>query len=409
MHLPSFISLPPQRTHVGSRFALPTAALGLVLLGCLASAGQDDAPVAASDVPPILKIGAHAPDFDLPGVDGKKHSLKDYASSKVLVVIFNCDHCPIASMYEKRIKQLTSDYRDRGVSVVVIMGNDPKAIHLSEKGHTDLGDTFPEMKLRAAYRHFNYPYLYDGDTQAVALKYGPTATPHAFVFDQQRILRYEGRIDSNAREELATKHEARDAIDDLLAEKPVLVQDTPAVGCSTKWAYKEAGANAEIADGDQKPVAVEMVTADQLTALRKNVGADNLLLVNFWATWCGPCTEEFPELQKMVRMYAKRQVQFVTVSINNPDEKKFVIAFLQEQHAINENLLFAGSDSADAVKAFGTDWKGGVPYTVLIGMKGEVLYRTQGGMNALDVRRALLKNLPDDRYIGQHAYWNSTF
>jgi thiol-disulfide isomerase/thioredoxin len=265
------------------------------------------------------------------------------------------------------------------------------------------------MKLRAAYRHFNYPYLYDGDTQAVALKYGPTATPHAFVFDQQRILRYEGRIDNNAREELATKHEVRDAIDSLLAGKPVLVQDTPAVGCSTKWAYKEAGANAEIAEGEQKPVTVDMVTADQLTALRENIGTDKLLLVNFWATWCGPCTEEFPELQKMVRMYAKRQVEFVTVSINNPDEKKFVIAFLQEQHAINKNLLFAGNDSADAVKAFGTDWKGGVPYTVLIGMNGQVIYRTQGGMNALDVRRALLKNLPDDRYIGQHAYWNSVF
>jgi peroxiredoxin len=389
-----------------SRIVLMTV---LVFLFCLSSPGQDDTPAAASDVPPILKIGAHAPDFNLPGIDGKTHSLADYSSSKVLVVIFNCDHCPIASMYEKRIKQLVSDYGSRSVSIVVIMGNDPKAIHLSEKGHTDLGDTLPEMKLRAAYRHFNYPYLYDGDTQAVALKYGPTATPHAFIFDQQRILRYEGRIDSNAREELATKHEVRDAIDALLAGQPVKVQDTPAVGCSTKWAYKEAGANAEVAEGEQKPVTVEMANADQLTALRKNVGTNKLLLVNFWATWCAPCTEEFPELQKMVRMYAKRDLQIVTVSINNPDEKPFVIKFLQEEHAINTNLLFSGADSADAVKAFGTDWKGGVPYTVLIGMNGQVLYKTQGGMNALEVRRALLKNLPDDRYIGQHAYWNSVF
>jgi peroxiredoxin len=407
VQLPNGSSIRARKVQLGSLFIACTV-FGLALLSCAALSGQDD-PVAASDVPPILKIGASAPDFNLPGVDGKRHSLKDYASSKVLVVIFNCDHCPIASMYEKRIKELTSDYANRGVSVVVIMGNDPKAIHLSEKGHTDLGDTFPEMKLRADYRHFNYPYLYDGDTQAVALKYGPTATPHAFVFDQDRILRYEGRIDSNPREELVTKHEVRDAIDDLLAGRPVAVQDMPAVGCSTKWAYKETGANEEIAEDDQKPVTVEMVTADQLTELRKNVGTDKLLLVNFWATWCGPCTVEFPEIQKMVRMYAKRQLQIVTVSINNPDEKKFVLQFLQEQHAINRNLLFNGNDSADAVKAFGTDWKGGVPYTVLIGMNGEVLYKTQGGMNALDVRRAILKNLPDDRYIGQHAYWNSIF
>jgi peroxiredoxin len=409
VYLPSVLSKQPGRSRTGLGFIVAIPVLAFALLFSVLSPAQDDAPVSANDVPPILKIGAYAPDFNLPGIDGKRHSLKDYASSKVLLVIFNCDHCPIASMYEKRIKQLTSDYTNRGVSVVVIMGNDPKAIHLSERGHTDLGDTLPEMKLRAAYRHFNYPYLYDGDTQAVALKYGPTATPHAFVFDQQRILRYEGRIDSNAREELATKHEVRDAIDALLAGQPVKVQDTPAVGCSTKWAYKETGANAEIAEGDQKPVGVEMVTADQLTALRKNAGTDKLLLVNFWATWCGPCTVEFPELQKMVRMYAKRQLQIVTVSINNADEKKFVMTFLQEQHAINRNLLFSGTDSADAVKAFGTDWKGGVPYTILIGMNGEVLYKTQGGMNALDVRRAILKNLPDDRYIGQHAYWNSVF
>jgi peroxiredoxin len=391
---------------VRSRIALTTV---LVFLFCLSLPAQDDTPTAASDVPPILKVGAQAPDFNLPGIDGKTHSLKDYSSSKVLVVIFNCDHCPIASMYEKRIKQLVTDYGDRSVAIVVIMGNDPQAIHLSEKGHTDLGDTLPEMKLRAAYRHFNYPYLYDGDTQAVALKYGPTATPHAFVFDQQRILRYEGRIDSNAREELAVKHEVRDAVDALLAGQPVKVQDTPAVGCSTKWAYKEAGAKAEVAEGEQKPVTVEMADADQLTTLRKNVGTNKLLLVNFWATWCAPCMEEFPELQKMVRMYAKRDVQIVTVSINTPDEKPFVVKFLQEQHAINTNLLFSGADSADAVKAFGTDWQGGVPYTVLIDMNGKVLYKTQGGMNALDVRRALLKNLPDDRYLGQHAYWNSVF
>jgi peroxiredoxin len=383
--------------------------LAAPLLCSVNARGQDDVSSPAADVPPVLKIGAQAPEFNLPGVDGKMHSLSDYASKKILVVIFNCDHCPVAQMYEKRIKQLVTDYQARGVAVVVIMGNDPKAVHLSEQGHTDLGDSLPEMKLRAAYRSFNYPYLYDGDNQAVALKYGPTATPHAFIFDQERKLRYEGRIDSNPREQLATKHETRDAIDALLAVTPITVQTAPAVGCSTKWAYKEKGANAEVAQGDQKPVSVEMVSVDQLKSLRKNIGTNKLLLVNFWATWCGPCLEEFPELQKMVRMYAKRDLAIVTVSINNPDEKKFVLNFLQKQHAINENLLFDGNDSSDAVSAFGTDWKGGVPYTVLIGMKGEILFKTQGGMNPLDVKRAILKNLPDDRYIGQQAYWQSTF
>ena len=140
-----------------------------------------DAPVNLRDVPPILKIGAQAPAFNLPGIDGKLHSLKEYDSSKVLAIVFTCNHCPVAQMYERRIKALVSDYRDRGVALVAIQPNDPKAVRLSEMGHTDVGDTLSEMMIRAEFRHFNFPYLSDGATQAVALKYGPTATPHVFI------------------------------------------------------------------------------------------------------------------------------------------------------------------------------------------------------------------------------------
>jgi len=272
-----------------------------------------------------------------------------------------------------------------------------------------LGDTLAEMKLRADYRHFNFPYLSDGETQAVALKYGPAATPHVFLFDKQRKLQYQGRIDNNPRAALATKHEAKEAIEALLAGRPVAVTDTPAVGCSTKWAYKEAGAEAEIEQSHTQPVTVDMASAEQIKRLRENAGTGKLLLVNFWATWCEPCATEFPELEKMVRMYRRRDLNIVTVSINNPDEKPLVLKFLEEQHAINRNLLFSASDAADAVAAFDTGWSGGVPYTVLIGRQGEVLFKTQGAMNVLEVRRAILKNLPDDRYVGQHDYWNSTF
>jgi len=288
-------------------------------------------------------------------------------------------------------------------------------VNLSEMGHTDLGDSLAEMKVRAEYRHFNFPYLSDGATQAVALKYGPTATPHVFIFDEQRRLKYQGRIDNNTREELATRHEARDAIDALLSQQPVAVTNTPAGGCSTKWAYKEAGAKAEVERAAQETVNLETVSVEQLKALRANSadpvnrGTGKLLLVNFWATWCEPCLAEFPELQKMAHQYRKRALDIVTVSINNADERKFVLAFLQEQHALSRNLLFAGPDAADAVSAFGTEWAGGVPYTALIDMNGGVLFKTQGAMDALQVRRAILRNLPDDRYVGQHAYWNSTF
>src|SRR5262249_43940407 len=162
-------------------------AIVLAALTCASGTAQD-APVNLADVPPILKIGSPAPDFNLPGIDGKMHTLQEYAASKVLAIVFTCNHCPVAQMYEKRIKQLSGDYRDRGVAVIAINPNDPKAVHLSEMGHTDVGDSLEEMKTRAAYRRFNFPYLTDGATQAVALKYGPTATPHVFVFDQDRKL-----------------------------------------------------------------------------------------------------------------------------------------------------------------------------------------------------------------------------
>ena len=264
----------------------------------------------------------------------------------MLVLIFTCDHCPVAQMYEKRIKQLTADYRDRGVAVVAINPNDPNAVRYSEMGHTDVGDTLAEMKIRAEYRHFNFPYLSDGATQSVSLKYGPTATPHAFIFDDKRILRYQGRIDSSQREELVTKHEARDAIEALLAGKPVAVQNTPAVGCSTKWSVKKKGAAAEIAESEKAAVSLEPVTLDQLRALRKN-GTGKFLLVNFWATWCEPCVAEFPELQRQLAMYRKRPFDVVTVSINTPDERSGVLSFLKEQHAGTRNLLFDFNDPAD--------------------------------------------------------------
>jgi peroxiredoxin len=390
------------------KIRIAIVALALAILPSIAGQAQDKPVHETGDVPPILKIGAQPPDFNLPGTDGTMHKLSDYASSKVLVVIFTCDHCPVAQMYEKRIKQLTADYARRGVSVVAINPNDPKAVHLSEMGHTDLGDSLEDMKLRAEHRHFNYPYLFDGATQTVALKYGPTATPHAFVFDAQRKLRYEGRIDNNTREELATKHEARDAIEAVLSGNPVAVTSAPAIGCSTKWAYKEAGAETEIKESETEPVKLEMASSDEIKALRAN-SAGKLLLVNFWATWCEPCLAEFPEIQKMVRTYKKRPLQIVTVSINSPDELKFVQSFLGEQHAVSRNLLFDGKDPADAVTAFGTGWTGGVPYTVLISPSGEVLFKTQGAMNVVEVRRAILRNLPDDRYVGQQAYWSSTF
>ncbi len=188
----------------------------------------------AAETHPILPIGSPAPDFALPGTDGSIHRLSDYASSPILVVVFTCNHCPIAQIYEQRIQKLASDYKDRGVALVAIQPNDPKALRIDELDCSDTSDSLEEMKIRVNYKHLNYPYLYDGDTQQVARAYGPQATPHVFIFDETRHLRYEGRIDDSYRTELVKTHDARNAIDALLAHKEVAVKHTGAMGCSTK-------------------------------------------------------------------------------------------------------------------------------------------------------------------------------
>lgn len=361
---------------------------------------------AAGDEPPVLPIGSAAPDFCLPGIDDKTHCLKDYASAKVLVVIFTCNHCPTAQMYETRIKKLVSDYQDRGVAFVAIEPNNANAIRLDELGYTDVSDSLPEMKIRAQFRQFNFPYLYDGETQKVSREYGPTATPHLFIFDSGRKLRYEGRVDNSPREQYVTKQDARDAIDALLAGKPVAEPSTPSVGCSTKWMYKSEGREQEKAKIEAEPVTVKLASADDLKTLRKN-STGKLLLVDFWATWCAPCVAEFPELETMYQMYRHRPFELVTVSTNYPDEQSGVLRSLKAQYASNPNLLFGTTDIYGLMAAFDPGWKSAVPYTTLIGSDGSVLYKEQGPIDALELRRLIVANLPDDDYIGHQAYWRS--
>jgi thiol-disulfide isomerase/thioredoxin len=288
---------------------------------------------ASAEDHPILPLGSAAPNFVLPGVDGKTHQLSDYASSPVLVVAFLCNHCPIAQMYERRVQQLAADYKSKGVAVVVIEPNDPKAIRIDELDSSDVSDSLAEMKIRVQYKHITYPYLYDGETQEVTRAYGPQATPHVFIFDKERHLQYEGRIDNSYRTELVNTNDARDAIDAVLNHKEVAVRHTGVFGCSTKWKEKATGRLEALQKIDEQPVSVELVSKEELAKLRTNP-SHQMTLIDFWATWCGSCLVEFADLQDTLRMYGVRDFSLVTVSANMPDEKPSVLRFLQKQHGV---------------------------------------------------------------------------
>jgi thiol-disulfide isomerase/thioredoxin len=375
---------------------LPIVLLAAVAAGC--GAGADDRSLA---------IGSSAPDFALPGIDGKVHSLGEYASSRVLAVVFTCNHCPAAQRYEDRLRELDEDYRGKSMTLVAINADNPDAVPLSELTYSDGGDSLVDMKARASYRRLQYPYLYDGESQSASAKFGVDTLPHIFVFDEQRKLRYKGRIDDNVNEAQVKTRDARGAIDALLAGSRVTVERTAVTGCQRAILANPSQRQQEMSKIEAEPVTLQMAAEDELKKLRANP-TGKLLLVNFWATWCGPCVTEFPELQATYRMYRNRGFDFVSVSSNEPDDEAQVVEFLQKNHASGRNLQFATPDTFGLQAAFDPAMPAAVPFTVLIAPNGDVLFQQLGELDFLKLRRTILANLPDDdKHPGQQAYWSA--
>jgi thiol-disulfide isomerase/thioredoxin len=335
-----------------------------------------------------LPIGSDAPDFTLPGIDGRSHSLQDYANARILMIIFTANHCKTAQAYEGRIMQMVKDYRDKDVAVVAIAPNDPQALSLSELVYSDLGDSFDELKIRAQERGFNFPYLYDGENQKVSRAYGPVSTPHVFIFDQARKLRYAGRIDDSENIAAVTKQDARNALDALLAGNPVPVQRTRTFGCSIKWSEKRAAAARELAAMEKEPVTLQSAGVQTIKTLVTNDTA-KMLLINVWATTCGPCLLELPELVTMNRMYRNGNFELVTISADSPDRQAKALGVLQEKRVAARNYIFDSNDKDALANALDADWPGGLPYTILVAPGGQILQRQMGQIDSMKLKKVI--------------------
>ncbi len=345
----------------------------------------------AQENPPILALGAAAPDFNLKGVDGKNYTLADFKAAKVLAILFTCNHCPTAQAYEDRTIQLVKDYANKDFSLVAISPNSEKGLLLSELGYSDMGDSYEDMQVRHKDKGYNFPYLYDGDTQETALKYGPVATPHIFIFDQDRKLRYVGRLDASEKPGTANAEDARNAIDALLAGKPVANAKTKTFGCSIKWAWKVKYKERTLKEWAEREVNLEEINKQQIKDLIAN-DSKKLRLINVWATWCGPCVAEFPDFVEIDRMYRDRDFEFVSISADNPEKKDKVLGFLKKKQASNKNYIFNSDDKYALIETIDPNWQGSLPYTILVEPGGKIVYSQEGTIDVFKMKKTIVEN-----------------
>lgn len=359
--------------------------LPLLLLTCNTFAQQKDIK--------LLTPGSKAPDFNLPATDGKNYSLKDFDKYNLLVVIFTCNHCPTAQAYEDKIIKAVADYKEKGVGFVAISPNDPEAISLSELGYSDLNDDLEAMKIRAKEKGYNFPYLYDGDTQKVSLAYGPSATPHVFIFDKNRILQYSGRIDDTENPyETPKQTDMQNALEALLKGQKPPVTTTKTFGCSVKWSWKDEWTKKLKEEWAKEPVSLQSTDLEEVKTLMQNSG-NKLRMINVWATWCGPCIVEFPELVNINRMYRDRDFEFISLSTDKPGKREKALELLQKFEASNQNLIFSGSDIYELIEVVDKEWQGALPYTALVAPGGEVIYSIEGSIEPQTLKKKIVDYL----------------
>jgi thiol-disulfide isomerase/thioredoxin len=265
------------------------------------------------------------------------------------------------------------------------------------------------MKLYARDRGFTFPYLYDGATQRAAKAYGCLCTPHVFIFDRERKLRYQGRLDDSRFADPATVHsqDARNAVEAMLAGKPVPVAVTRPFGCSTKWAENKAQLIAINEKMYGAPVVLETIDAAEVARLARNP-TGKLRLINVWATWCGPCVKEFPGIVSLSHQFANRDFEVITLSLDDPRDEAKAKQFLEKQHASvpnrvqrslkaegrrTNNYLFTGASSDALMQALDPESPGPVPYTVVIAPGGKIIYRRVGEVNVAELQAKVVDYL----------------
>ena len=350
-----------------------------------------------------LAIGDYAPFFALKGIDDKIYSLKSFEDKDILVVAFIANHCPTSQSYVEKMKKLISRYKDKSLAFVAISPSDSEALFPEELRFSAFTDSFEDMKVYAKNEKFNFPYLYDGGSQVVTRLYGAKATPHFFVFDKQRQLRYQGGFGDGLRKKRAiTKSYLFFAINSLLKGDFPRVKWARVLGCSVKWSYKRKTVLNKKKKFLNYPVDIQTITQPEISKILANE-SPNLRLVNFWATWFPPSVKEFSVLSSLLQTYSKRNFDLVTISLDKLEDLKRAKEVLKEygisiHHKAKKvsvqvgkktnNFIFLGYDKK-FMGSISADWKGDLPYTMLIAPGGKIIYAHQGELNLPLMRKKI--------------------
>lgn len=364
--------------------------------------------VSAQEVPKVLPIGSDLPSFSLPGIDGRTHSEKEYAGATLLCLVFTCNHCPDAVASAARIEKIHKDYKEKGVALVAVNANNPNSLRPDELGYSPFNDSFEEMTPFAESYGWTFPYLYDGEKQVLATACGAQSTPHVFIFDEKRKLRYTGRMDDGRRSSKPVeKSYVRDALDALLSGREVEVPVTRSFGCSTKWLFKKNTVAKDQEAWEKLPVTLDTLDETLAGKLRKNESG-NVRVINFWSTTCGPCIAEFPDLVETYRRFQNRNVDVITISLDPAEDKAKVRKFLESRHAslsprtrpsmekegrTSNNYLWTGGNPDTLAEAIYPEWTGALPLTLVLSPEGKVLWSHGGLVDVVELRTEILKGL----------------
>ena len=332
------------------------------------------------------------PPFQLPGVDGLIYNSTDFRKSELLVIVFLSNHCPTSQIFQHRIIRLAKEYQNKGLAVVAISPNDPEAILPDELSSSALGDTLPEMALRARELQYPFPYLYDGKTQEVATAYGVRVTPHAFLFDKKRKLRYSGRIGDHKNPDREDREELRIAINSLNhGIEPAVVRGL-VFGNSIKWIKDRIIAEKTRERFARESVYLKKANIRTLKFVRRN---DSKLpkLIYVWSNQDKNNRQELLQLAAIHKIYRKRGLKLVTICVDGNDFTDVAKKLLIETQSSGTNYICSGTEISPVVELRAEEGIETTPFLGLLTSEAKIFYRSTKGLEPLTIKQHIIEVL----------------